>query len=169
MYVWLLFHSGLDYTICVMKDGSALGFGAGAKGRLGLGDDFDAPCTKNPCHIELNLTTITGLGTNVATCAAADQSGSSFSVHSICVMKDGSAMSFGDGEAGKLGVGNETTYFSPKPLVGNCMPSMAPTMAPTMTPTVGNSFSGALGSAESSPLLLMLAAMLATASMMAGR
>jgi hypothetical protein len=52
--------AGLDHTVCMMKDGSAMSFGKGSDGRLGHGDEQDQPSPK----------TIAGLGTDALSCSA---------------------------------------------------------------------------------------------------
>ena len=81
-----------DYhTLCITADGSLFGWGHNYFGQLGVGDTEDRWVP----------TLVTGLqGKQVVHVAAG-------SYHTLCTAADGSVFTWGDGESGKLGLGDD--------------------------------------------------------------
>ena len=83
--------AGDQHTLCITADGSLFSWGSNANGQLGVGD------TENS-HVPA---LVTGLqGKRVVHVAAGEH-------HTICTTADGSVFTWGAGDQGKLGLGEE--------------------------------------------------------------
>ena len=83
--------AGDRHTLCITSDGSLFSWGRNVNGQLGVGDTEDR-------HLP---TLVTGLQGKQVTHVAAGR------YHTMCSTADGSVFSWGEGDEGKLGLGDE--------------------------------------------------------------
>ena len=82
---------GAYHTVCITTDGSLFGWGANENGQLGVGDIEDRPVP----------TLVTGLqGKQVVHVAAGSH-------HTVCTTAEDAVLTWGGGECGKLGLGDD--------------------------------------------------------------
>jgi alpha-tubulin suppressor-like RCC1 family protein len=107
---------GQQHTAVVLDDGSLYTFGVGSSGQLGHGDDETQLAPKRVVAADWE-------GRRVVSVACGGE-------HTAAVLDDGSLYTFGDGDCGQLGHGDEENQRAPKRVAaadweGRCVVSVA--------------------------------------------
>ncbi|KAL4227433.1 putative E3 ubiquitin-protein ligase herc1 [Mactra antiquata] len=100
-----LVEAGQFCTFLISKDGTVTACGKGSYGRLGLGDSTNQPVPKK-------------LSFPKDSCIKAVSSSKGSDGHTLALSRSGEVYSWGDGDFGKLGHGNNTTQKFPKLISG---------------------------------------------------
>ena len=89
---------GYSHSLVLSKEGAAFSFGSGEKGRLGHGDEDDA-------FVPRMIEALAGEHLCAAACGYS---------HSLVLREDGAVFSFGQGQDGRLGHGNDENVLRPQ-------------------------------------------------------
>ncbi|KAA0147710.1 hypothetical protein FNF29_07164 [Cafeteria roenbergensis] len=124
--------AGTSHSLVLLGNGSVLAFGSGANGRLGYGDTANVGDTPQTVPSEQGPVPLGGKAVAVA----------GGTMHSLVLLEDGTARTFGYGGFGRLGYGDGTdvgdtpqTVPSKKGPVPLLAPSSSPSPSPSATPS----------------------------------